>query len=70
MDEYYFWLVDAAYFDPENQSVYTGIFDAQQNEYYDQNAQLATPWHDGRPTSRSPRMAARTYGETRLVPRP
>lgn len=46
LDEYYFWLVDAEHFDQETQPVYTGIFDGQQNEYYDQNAQVATPWHD------------------------
>jgi hypothetical protein len=46
VDEYYFWLVDAKYFDPESQPVYTDVFDAEQNEYYDQNQQIATPWHD------------------------
>jgi hypothetical protein len=46
VDEYYFWLVDAEHFDPQNQKVYSGNFDAQQNEYYDQNTQVAIPWHD------------------------
>jgi hypothetical protein len=46
VDEYYFWLIDAKYFDPETQSVYANIFDGQQNEFYDQNAQTSTPWHD------------------------
>ena len=46
MDEYYFWLIDAQYFDPETQSVFSNVFDGQQNEYYDQNTQVATPWHD------------------------
>lgn len=46
VDEYYFWLIDAEHFDPKTQSVYTNIFDGQQNPFYDQNNQVATPWHD------------------------
>ncbi|MGA8742244.1 MAG: neuraminidase-like domain-containing protein [Terracidiphilus sp.] len=46
VDEYYFWLVDARYFDPKSEADYSSIFDGQQNEYYDQNQQVATPWHD------------------------
>jgi hypothetical protein len=46
IDEYYFWLVDAEHYDPETQAVYTGVFDGQQNEFYDQNLQVSTPWHD------------------------
>jgi hypothetical protein len=46
IDEYWFWLVDARYFDPEKQPVYSGNYDGQQNEYYDQNLQESTPWHD------------------------
>ncbi len=46
IDEYYFWLIDAKHFNPDDQAVYSGVFDGQQNEYYDQNAQSSTPWHD------------------------
>jgi Tc toxin complex TcA C-terminal TcB-binding domain len=46
LDEYYFWLVDAKEFNPETQTVYSNVFDGQQNEYYDQNTQVAIPWHD------------------------
>ena len=46
IDEYYFWLLDARHFTPEAQAAYSGIFDGQQSEYYDQNQQVATPWHD------------------------
>ena len=48
VDEYYFWLVEAKYFepDPNLQTSFNGFYDGQQNEYYDQNAQVATPWHD------------------------
>jgi hypothetical protein len=46
VDEYYFWLIEAQYFDPETQPVYSNIFDGQQKEFYDQNVQVATPWHD------------------------
>jgi hypothetical protein len=46
VDEYYFWLIDASYFDPKTQSVFSNIFDGQQNEYYDVTQQTATPWHD------------------------
>ncbi len=45
VDEYYFWLVDAERFEPGSQPVYTGVFDGQQNEYYDQNQQVAQHWH-------------------------
>ena len=46
IDEYYFWLIDAKHFNPDSQSDYSGVFDGQQNEYYDQNLQSSTPWHD------------------------
>ena len=46
IDEYYFWLIDARHFTPEAQAAYSGIFDGQQSEYYDQNQQVAPPWHD------------------------
>ena len=45
IDEYYFWLVDARHFDPQSQPVYSSNFDGQQSEYYDQNLQVAAPWH-------------------------
>jgi Tc toxin complex TcA C-terminal TcB-binding domain len=45
MDEYYFWLIDAKHFNPDSQSDYSGVFDGQQNEYYDQTLQSSTPWH-------------------------
>jgi Tc toxin complex TcA C-terminal TcB-binding domain len=52
VDEYYFWLVDGRHFDPHDAqrsdpntpSAYT--YDAQQNAYYDPNAQESTPWHN------------------------
>ena len=46
MDEYYFWLVNAEYFTPQTQPVYDDNYDGQQSEYYDQNQQVSTPWHD------------------------
>jgi hypothetical protein len=46
IDEYYFWLINAKHFDPDDQPVYSGNYDGEQDEYYDQNAQSATPWHD------------------------
>ncbi len=46
IDEYWFWLIDAKYFDPATQPVYSGNFDGQQTEYYDPNTQDATPWHE------------------------
>lgn len=46
IDEYYFWLLDARHFTPEALAAYSGVFDGQQNEYYDHNQQYATPWHD------------------------
>ena len=45
LDEYYFWLIDSRHFDPDSQTVYSGVFDGEQNEYYDQNAQSSIPWH-------------------------
>ena len=44
------------------------IFDGQQNEYYDQNAQVSTPWHDATKLPGFARMAGRTDGAARLVP--
>ena len=38
VDEYWFWLIDAKYFDPRANPSFSGIFDGQQSEYYDQNA--------------------------------
>jgi hypothetical protein len=46
LDEYYFWLIDSRHFNPDNQAVYSGIFDGERNEYYDQNSQSSIPWHD------------------------
>lgn len=46
VDEYWFWLIDAKYFDPKTQPVYSGNFDGEQSEYYDTTTQVATPWHD------------------------
>jgi Tc toxin complex TcA C-terminal TcB-binding domain len=46
IDEYYFWLIDSKYYTPKTQPVYTGDYDGEQNEFYDQNAQSSTPWHD------------------------
>jgi hypothetical protein len=46
VDEYYFWLIDSKFYTPKSQPVYTGVYDGEQNDYYDQNAQTSTPWHD------------------------
>jgi hypothetical protein len=46
VDEYWFWLIDANYFDPGTQPVYSGNFDGQQKGYYNSTTQVATPWHD------------------------
>jgi hypothetical protein len=46
IDEYWFWLIDAQYFAPQTQPVYSGNFDGEQIEYYNQTTQVATPWHD------------------------
>lgn len=49
VDEYYFWLIDSKFYTPTTQPVYSGDYDGEQNDYYDQNTQTSTPWHD--PTS-------------------
>jgi hypothetical protein len=46
VDEYYFWLINAEYFAPKAEAVYSGNFDGEQQDYYDQNNQVSTPWHD------------------------
>jgi hypothetical protein len=46
VDEYYFWLIDGEYFAPKAEAVYSGIFDGEQQDYYNQNLQVANDWHE------------------------
>ena len=54
---------------PKSEADYSSIFDGQQNEYYDQNQQVATPWHDPAQLDGLLAVAFAAHGAACLVPR-
>ena len=46
VDEYYFWLLDARFFEVVDQTDSPSFVDDEQDDYYDPTTQDSTPWHD------------------------